>query len=186
MNSAKPALNPRNILLVGGISFQFLVLLTMTGMQLMPHVRGETILVRTAPVDPRDLFRGDYVILNYEFSRLPHQNLPGLKMDNMSHYPEPSPGQVIYVTMAPASDGKHWEAVQYSTLKPEEGIFLRGTLGRYQQIEFGIESYFVQEGQGKVYEEARNARNLSVELVVDPTGKAALKNLVINREITAH
>ncbi len=31
---------------------------------------GERILLRTAPVDPRDLFRGDYVNLRYDISTL--------------------------------------------------------------------------------------------------------------------
>ena len=36
---------------------------------LMTLTTGETILLRVVPVDPRDLFRGDYVILSYEISR---------------------------------------------------------------------------------------------------------------------
>ena len=31
--------------------------------------RAATVLLETAPVDPRDLVRGDYVILNYKISR---------------------------------------------------------------------------------------------------------------------
>ena len=31
---------------------------------------GDVVTLRTAPVDPRDIFRGDYVILNYDISRL--------------------------------------------------------------------------------------------------------------------
>ena len=30
---------------------------------------GAEILLKTRPVDPRDLFRGDYVILSYDISR---------------------------------------------------------------------------------------------------------------------
>lgn len=30
-------------------------------------------MLRTMPVDPRDLLRGDYIILGYEISRLPEQ-----------------------------------------------------------------------------------------------------------------
>src|SRR3954454_21217086 len=32
---------------------------------------GDVYFVGVMPVDPRDLFRGDYVVLSYEFSRLP-------------------------------------------------------------------------------------------------------------------
>jgi hypothetical protein len=34
------------------------------------HLLGTMIYMRTAPVDPRDIFRGDYVRLNYDISRL--------------------------------------------------------------------------------------------------------------------
>ena len=33
------------------------------------HGNGETVYLRTAPVDPRDLFRGDYVQLDYEIGQ---------------------------------------------------------------------------------------------------------------------
>lgn len=161
----------KTALLAGGIGFQLLLLVSMTAMELVPHVRGETILVRTAPVDPRDLFRGDYVILNYEFSRLPHYA-------EMGHG---TPGQTVYVTMAPEPDGKHWFGVKYSDIKPNSGIFLKGTLVKGDRIEYGIESYFVQEGKGKEYEQAIRAGNLSAEIAVDPSGKSALKGLVFGR-----
>ena len=31
---------------------------------------GRDVLLKTVPVDPRDLLRGDYVILSYDISRL--------------------------------------------------------------------------------------------------------------------
>ena len=33
--------------------------------------RGTVVLLESAPVDPRDLLRGDYVILSYKISVLP-------------------------------------------------------------------------------------------------------------------
>ena len=38
--------------------------------------QGREIVIRTVPIDPRDLFRGDYVILRYGVSRV---SLAGLE-----------------------------------------------------------------------------------------------------------
>ncbi|MEQ8611292.1 MAG: GDYXXLXY domain-containing protein, partial [Parvibaculum sp.] len=41
-------------------------------------LRSDTVVtLETAPVDPRDIFRGDYVILNYAISSLALDNLDG-------------------------------------------------------------------------------------------------------------
>ena len=45
----------------------------------MPLWTGEPILLRVVPVDPRDMFRGDYVALSYDFSRIPAQGIPELR-----------------------------------------------------------------------------------------------------------
>jgi uncharacterized membrane-anchored protein len=46
-------------------------------------------------------------------------------------------------------------------------------------MEFGIESYFVEEGTGRRYEQAIRDRHLSAELAVTSGGQAALKGLRI-------
>ena len=44
--------------------------------------QGQKILLKTIPLDPRDLFRGDYVVLNYEISQL---NLDSIKHDTINN-----------------------------------------------------------------------------------------------------
>jgi len=39
---------------------------------------GQVILLETRPVDPRDLLRDDYVILNYKISNIPTNRLSPL------------------------------------------------------------------------------------------------------------
>lgn len=67
------------LVFLGAVGFQVIVLAAMIGLRLTPLLTGDTILVRVAPVDPRDLFRGDHVVLAYEFSRVPAatEGLPG-------------------------------------------------------------------------------------------------------------
>ncbi|MFM8289610.1 MAG: GDYXXLXY domain-containing protein, partial [Planctomycetaceae bacterium] len=50
------------------VVFQVLVLMALIAEGARPWVTGETIRLRVIPVDPRDLFRGDYLILSYDFT----------------------------------------------------------------------------------------------------------------------
>ena len=140
--------------------------------EMVPHVSGTTITVSTIPVDPRDLFRGDYVILRYPFSEIA----------NAHSY---RAGATVYVPMV--QDGEIWKQNGVSTTKPKDGVFLRGNVKRSEsgnvEIVFGIESYFVQEGRGREIENAMRGNNGSsnvlVDLVVAPTGQTSIKNVRI-------
>ena len=67
---------------------------------------GTPVMLKTEPIDPRDLFRGDYVILNYEISQLSTAELEG---DNEFERHQP-----IYVAIE--QRGQFWSATGiYST-----------------------------------------------------------------------
>ncbi len=53
--------------------------------------------------------------------------------------------------------------------------------GKYpwNRIEFGIESYFVEEGKGRDIERAIRDKKVSAEVALTVDGKAALKGLKI-------
>ncbi|HEX2248748.1 MAG TPA: GDYXXLXY domain-containing protein, partial [Gemmatimonadales bacterium] len=67
----------RKVLLVTA-AVQLAILVGMIGLRAVPLVTGQTVLVRVEPVDPRDLFRGDYVILSSDFSRVSRERIEGL------------------------------------------------------------------------------------------------------------
>jgi uncharacterized membrane-anchored protein len=155
---------------------QLLILMAMIGLRALPLLTGQTVLVRVVPVDPRDLFRGDYVILSYDFSRVPPQEIEGLPetwRGKRSQWQD----RTIYVPLVQDADRVHWRAAKVTAVKPASGPFLRGQMGRYGSLRFGIESYFVQEGTGRRYEQAIRDRKLSAELAVTSSGQAALRAL---------
>jgi uncharacterized membrane-anchored protein len=173
----------RTLLLVG-IAIQLFVLVGMIGLRAATLMTGETVLLRIVPVDPRDLFRGDYVTLSYEFSRIPSQGIAGLptrQHDRYDHHDEQQ-GQTIYVSLVPEEDGKHYRAERYSIDPPADGLYLRGTISGYDRIQYGIDSYYVEEGTGRKYEEAARHRQLSAEVAIAPDGKAVLRGLHIDAE----
>lgn len=157
---------------------QLLILVAMIGLRVLPLVTGQTVLVRVAPVDPRDLFRGDYVILSYDFSRTPREGIEGIS--EKERWSSKWEGRAVYVPLVPDSVPGHWRAAKVTVVKPTKAPFLKGQMGRYGSIEFGIEAYYVQEGTGRAYERAIRDRKLSAELAVTSDGTAALRGLRID------
>jgi uncharacterized membrane-anchored protein len=85
----------------------------------------------------------------------------------------------VYVPLVRDSVPGHWRAEKVTMVKPATGPFLKGQMGRYGSLQFGIEAYYVQEGTGRRYEQAIRDRRLSAELAVTSSGQAALKGLRI-------
>ncbi|OHE76971.1 MAG: hypothetical protein A2107_01665 [Verrucomicrobia bacterium GWF2_62_7] len=169
------------------IAFQLAVLASMIVLHALPLMVGETIRLKVEPVDPRDVMRGDYVILRYEISRAP-------KGDDIEAIPDAVRREgywirdawlderTVYVTLEPDANGKYWRATKVSIQKPTSCKFIRGKYlldWRGGSIHYGIEAYYVQEGAGKKLEQARNARSLVAEVALMSSGKAALRDLVV-------
>jgi hypothetical protein len=76
---------------------------------------GHEIRLTVVPVDPHDLFRGDYVVLNYAISNVRSDALAG---DDAFQFGDP-----IYVSLA--ADGT---ATALGHAAPASGTFLKGTI----------------------------------------------------------
>lgn len=164
-------------------------------------LRSPTVVtLETAPIDPRDLFRGDYVILSYTVSSLPLDALAG--DDEFEH------GKPIYVELAP--EGDIWRPVaawhEYRDAAPGNSI-MRGRVRNVMQdifagevaegedgrrppcpdcgtafVTYGIESYFVPEGEGRELEDTRNAGRITVDVALGKDGTPAIKQLRLDGE----
>lgn len=121
-----------------------LVWIAMTNQRILSN--GEQILLKTAPVDPSDPFRGEYVQLNYEISTL---DLGKLNVDEGAA--EIERGDIVYVDLMP--DGKYHKANAVWTEIP----FMLGgprVQGRVEWrsehtigVSYGIEQYFTPQGR---------------------------------------
>ena len=157
-------------LLVAIVGLQLAVVGGMVALEQYSMANAQTVFLNVVPVDPRDFFRGDYVVLGYDFDRVIRRDLPG-----GSNHP--------FVSLAPSADGKVWEATQASNSRPDKGIYLEGKINRwsawgFSRPLFGIEAFYVQEGQGKQWEKAIREKKVLAKVLVAPSGKARLKELI--------
>lgn len=133
--------------------------------------RGQHVLIPVVPVDPHDLFRGEYVALSYRISVLPVVE-------------RVEPGDTVYVSLdGPAATWSHHWATHR---RPAQGRFIRGTVeyavgqGR-ARIRYGIETFYVEEGKAVDYERAMRSGDLYADVSVAGDGKARLARLVVER-----
>lgn len=142
-------------------------------------LQSETeVTLAIEPVDPRDLFRGDHVILRYEISQLEEGKLPG--DDGFEE------GQDIHVCLE--EQGAVWKPVSLHRAQPEGdgacilGLVDRIVAGRLLHITYGIESYFVPEGTGLALEHQRNEGRLTIRVALGENGEPAIKALLLDGE----
>ena len=150
------------VIILGFVSFKEFTLKT-----------GEELMLKTRPVDPRDLFRGDYIVLDYEISRL---DINSLQTDAISF----NESDRVYVALS-NEEGYGIASGVYKN-RPK-GLFLKGTVKRTDgsqiTIEYGIESYFVPEGEGlEIQRQSR--RGLEAKVAIDKFGNAVLKSIFLN------
>jgi uncharacterized membrane-anchored protein len=170
----------RNVLLAS-VSLQLIVLLGLVAVNAAPLLVGDNVMLRVVPVDPRDLLRGDYVILGYEFSRVEPGQLAGLPNEtNCDGDRSEWKNRVVYVSLVREPGGEHWEAEKFSFQRPQRGKFIRGRMIHYGRLNFDIEQYFVQEGTGRKYERAIHGGGVSAVVAIDSDGRAKLRQLRIN------
>jgi len=172
----------RKIFIVLAVLIQILILAYMAGEREYILRTGKIIYLRTAPIDPRDLFRGDYVRLNYEISNIPAARLPGADDDEILK------GAKVYATLKEGANGLY-ELEGISKQKPQSGVYLTGRspydyryrrFGHPMTVNYGIEAYFVQQGKGREIERRLGSRNqiqipLEMQIAVGRNGKAVIK-----------
>jgi len=151
------------------VAAQALFPLTMVALNETALASGNDVRLQAVPVDPHDPFRGEYVALAYEISNLPAP--PGAQV-----------GDTVYVVLEPK--GGAWGGSVASLDYPVGDVrFIRGHItelydGR-ARIEYGIETYYVEEGRGPELEDAISRSALYVDVVLDDDGGARIDEVVI-------
>lgn len=154
------------------VALQVAVLLGWAGYHEWIRANAPTILLETRPVDPRDLLRGDYMILAYVIGTVPLPDEPNQPV---------SPGREIWITLRPGARFYEVAAVAWTRPDPPAGeIAVRGRIHSAAvrgevRVDYGIEKFFVPEGMGQP-----DFREMVVEATVSPGRQLGIRRVLLD------
>lgn len=156
-----------------------IILLSMTVKPLITYYQGQEIMIETRPYDPRDVFRGDHVVLNYKINEIDISKVPEEFKDERNYSELRS--KKLYAVLK--KSGNYYE-VDYATFeKPKDKLYLNC---RYEysvwdnevnpdtklskikaiNVSYNLDKYFVPENTGKDLEELSRKGDLTAKVKV--------------------
>lgn len=139
---------------------------------------GAEVILPTGFVDPRDLFRGHYVVLNLTISQIPK--------DSIEVIGTPRSGDPVWIELLPPTEGDFWRPARLYSERPEltQAPVLRGMLtgdyGTVYTIRFPVDRYFAPKLRAQELETLRAESRLGVILALAPDGGAAIKGITVD------
>jgi uncharacterized membrane-anchored protein len=138
---------------------------------------GVDVKLETRPVAAQEIAWIGHVTLDYDISTVRDAAV----MHN---------GAQVFVKPAPDRDGSYRAvSVHAAPVDVNNGeVLIHGRVhtgiadidSKWTTVRYGIESYFVPKNEVGKLEAARNARKLTVVVTVTPTGRAAIRRLLID------
>ena len=194
----------KKILLSLIVVLQVVSIIAFVSIQEIRFSESKIITLQTQPIDPRDIFRGDYVILDYEISHLTENTTKrnGSDKTTCCYYEFwEETDKDVYVFLKPAGD--IWQAFGISSSYDGDNLFtntdsnipefirVKGKLTTVDNIEridgeenfreleitYGIENYFVQVDTGKMIE---TADDVKVNVKVNKHGDSQIESLLVD------
>jgi uncharacterized membrane-anchored protein len=159
-----------------------------------PLWTGRVVTMKVVPVDPRDLFRGEYVRLNTASTQLHRRPAAAgqsptwtvaTPLDDV--YEKSRRGSLVYVQLTPTSEGDY--AAASVSRKPAAGaINLRGRVifgssgfPGDLHVDYGLDAFYMQEGSANRVEDAiRQHRDVKMQVAIASSGQARIKTLLID------
>lgn len=147
---------------------------------------GKEVLLKVEPIDPRDLLRGDYVRLGYEIRDIPVKLVTNAPAGEFVAEEGP-----IFVRLGRDPDG-YWRP-RSAVLgdapagdAPAGEVDIKGTTSNAWQlgpdgsfsVDYGIDRYYVPEGEGRAIETDMRLRPFGVLAAVADDGTAQIKALM--------
>lgn len=134
-----------------------------------------TIMLKTRPVDPQDLLRGDYMILGYEIGEAPASLTGSAKGLDTS--------RDVWVLLEPREGFYALAEASHEKIKPKPGqVLVRGQVGPQwtrgvaaNRISYGIETYFVPQGKG-----TPKFTTMWVEASVSPANRLYIRRVLLD------
>jgi uncharacterized membrane-anchored protein len=159
------------------VAIQLLLLFAIIGFKQYTVLTGETVLLKTAPIDPMDLIRGEYLDLQYEISSIDCSIASG-----DAYY-----GGDVFVELQ-RGDDRYWNAIAMDRDRRHTasdtvliGGFADGCYGDggRTRVKYGIEQVFIPEGSASELPRG-SGHTVAVEVKVDRFGNAVPRRFVVD------
>ena len=142
---------------------------------------GTEIVLKSEPIDPRDLLRGRYVVLTYPAAQIEGALLDPLRAELEAD--EERRQTPVFVTMEADGQGHH-QPVAVSFAPPDSGVFMRG-IARYVDartvvlsVDYGIGRFYTNEHRAPELEQRmRDGELTEIVVAVGADGTAQIKAL---------
>ena len=160
----------RRIALLVIVCVQLALPLALAGLAAADLAFGQEIRLKAQPVDPLDVFRGNYVVLRYEISTLPVLG-------------EARRGETVCARLE--ESGSEWRASYADPGRPS-GTVICGrarddaAAGEQVGIEYGIETYYASSERAREIEGSIGRGQLYVVIDLDDDGSARIKRLEVD------
>ena len=162
-----------------------------------PLWTGETVLLRVRPVDPRDLFRGEFVRLDTPATRLfvadgMRAAPPGaIHVRGLGEWAGSVPtrerrGQTVFVQLARREGTPEHEPVGISGRAVAGTLNLRGRVRRIDTdgailVDYGLDAFYMQEGTAAPVERALvEGRVVQMQVAVASSGRSRIRTLLVD------
>lgn len=141
------------------------------------QMTGTVVPLELVLVDPRDLLRGDYVIINLAIGRIPRT------MDGAESL---KAGQTVFVELETNGEGAA-RPVSVSSSHQQSGNLaiagaVRSTSAETVWIDYGIDAFFLPEGEGLEIEQLDTSRVL-LEVAIAEDGRSLPLNLLVDGKV---
>ena len=147
---------------------------------------GKEVLLKVEPIDPRDLLRGDYIILGYEISRIPVKLIANIPADKLS-----SDNTSLVVRLRKGAEGywqptAAWFGAAPAPAAADEADIV-GHVGAGWDLreegasiapDYGIERFYLPEGEGMAIQNDMRVRPFAVRVAIAANGAPQIKALM--------
>lgn len=200
----------KNKKFISAVLFQIAVIFIIIIFKVLTLNRAEEILLRIKPADLKNPMRGNYIILEYDISKIPQSYFS---------YSPIKIGDNVFVPLI-KKDGYFVSNNKASKNSPKNGIFIKGwvketekinpvrgrevsqrtsTSNRVNEINcfltkdclfsnpvkmiYGIEEYYVPENKGNELVSSIKNNDTFAAVAVDNNGNAVIKGIFINNKL---
>ena len=170
----------RLVRLFAAVLLLTLVLVAMVGLKQFTLTTGDNIVLETQPIDPRSLFRGDFVQLNYTINVL-----SPAEIGRDTAFEK---GDTVFVRLRRGD--LYGQIVSVHKSYPpalEDHVVIKGRASFVRRngemsVRYGIENFFIPEGEGLALERPPPGSKITVLVAIDRFGKSAIKAVLVDGE----